>query len=204
MKNCRFPALVCALAFGSFSYGQDIGAQIKAMKTSYTASGSIVAVADRTLVIEPNMPGPVCALPRIEGGKTSWSYFAFPLASITVPLAMVDESSISEDRVFTDPDAAKAYKPGRVGDTTMVVVMSEPGKQFHTLMYDREKLTHLGPGVHNSKAYGQAPDDVEAFGLTFADEAAARAFVDALKNAVAMAKAQTVAKSQFQPGAGGR
>jgi hypothetical protein len=200
MKKWCFPALACFVGFGCSSYGQDISAQITTMKATYAASGSIVVLGDRTLVIEPNMPGPVCALPRNEGGKTSWSYFAFPLASITVPLAMVDESAISEDRVFTDPDAAKAYKPGSVGDTTMVVVMGVAGKQFHTLMYDREKLAHLGPGVHDSKAYGQAPDDVEAFGLTFGDEAAARAFVDALKRAVAMAKAQTVAKA----GAAGR
>ncbi|MGB6686981.1 MAG: hypothetical protein WBE76_03975 [Terracidiphilus sp.] len=170
------------------------------MKSSYAASGSIVVADDQTLVIEPNMPGPVCALPKIEGGKTSWSYFAFPLASITVPLASVDVSLITEDIVFTDLDAAKAYKPGDVGDTTMVVVMGVPGKQFHTLAYDREKLIQLGPGVHDSSSYSQTPDEVEAFGLTFADHAAAQAFVDALKSAAAIARTQPVAKAQ----AGGR
>jgi len=203
MKKWLFPALPCLaaglVALGSPSYCQEISAQIKTMKTTYAASGSIVTLDERTLVIEPNMPGPVCALPKNEGGKTSWSYFAFPLASITVPLALVDESAISEDRVFTNAEAAKAYKPGDTGDTTMVVVMGLPGKQFHTLTYDREKLTHLGPGVHNSSAYGQAADDVEAFGLTFTDAAAAREFVDALRSAVAAAKRQAVAQVQPRP-----
>ena len=172
---------------------QTLPADIQAMKASYAASGSIVALDNHTLIIEPNMPGPVCALPKSQDGKTTWSYFAFPLASITVPLEAVDESLIAEDRVFTHADAARAYKPGDVGDTTMVVVMGVEGKQFHTLMYDRDKLAQLRPGVHNSSEYGQAPDNVQAFGLTFADRAAAQAFVDALKSAVRLAKKQTVA-----------
>jgi len=165
------------------------------MKASYEGSGTIVAIDKQTLVIEPNMPGPVCALPRTESGKTSWSYFAFPLASITVPLASVDETLISEDVVFTHPGAAQAYKPGDVGNMTMVVVMGVPGKTFHTLMYDREKLTHLAPGIHNSSSYDEAPDDVQAFGLTFADRQSARAFITALKNAVVIAKEQALAKA---------
>jgi hypothetical protein len=172
----------------------DLQAHIEAMKASYAGSGTIVMLDDHTLVIEPNMPGPICSLPKNEGGKTNWSYFAFPLSSITVPLATVDESMIGEDIVFTNPDATKAYKPGDVGDTTMVVVVGVEGKQFHTLMYDREKVAHLRPGVHSSSSYGQTPDDVVAFGLTFADHAAARAFVDALKGAAVMAKSQATAK----------
>jgi hypothetical protein len=192
---------LCCLVASAFAVAaQTLPADLQTMKVSYAGSGSIIVADDHTLVIEPNMPGPMCALPKNEGGKTSWSYFAFPLASITVPLASVDETLITEDIVFTDPDAAKGYKPGDVGDTTMVVVMGVPGKQFHTLMYDREKLIQLGPGVHNSSSYGQTPDDVEAFGLTFTDHAAARAFVDALKSAAAIARTQSVAKAQ----AGGR
>lgn len=199
------PWCVCAIsvlalrATGGIAQGRpthDLAAQVEAMKASYEGSGSIVAFDKQTLVIEPNMPGPVCALPRTEGGKTTWSYFAFPLASITVPLASVDDSLISEDIVFTDPGATQGYKPGDVGDTTMIVVTGVPGKLFHTLMYDREKLAHLAPGVHNGSSYGEAPDDVEAFGLTFADREAARAFVTALKNAVTIAKSQTVATVQ--------
>jgi hypothetical protein len=192
----------CFLALGFFAVppvatlAQNLPADIQAMKASYAASGSIVALDSHTLVIEPNMPGPVCALPKNEGGKTTWSYFAFPLASITVPLETIDETTITEDRVFTTPEAARAYRPGDVGDTTMVVVMGVEGRQFHTLMYDRDKLAQLGPGVHNSSDYGQAPDDVEAFGLTFADHAAAQAFVDALKSAVLLAKKQTVARAE--------
>jgi hypothetical protein len=196
MKQWCLFALSCLVLSTTEGIAQDLSTQVKTMKATYAASGSIVTLDDKTLVIEPNMPGPVCALPKNENGKTSWSYFAFPLASITVPLATVDETLISEDLVFTDPGAAKSYKPGDVGDTTMVVVMGVPGKQFHTLMYDREKLTHLTPGVHNSAAYGQAPDDVEAFGLTFTDHGAAQAFVTALRNAVVLAKSRTVAQAE--------
>lgn len=194
MRKCCFVALglFCVPALAALA--QDLPADIQAMKTSYAASGSIIALDNHTLVIEPNMPGPVCALPKSDGGKTTWSYFAFPLASITVPLEAVDESIITEDRVFTNPGAAREYKPGDVGDTTMVVVIGVEGKQFHTLMYDRDKLAQLGPGVHNSSEYGQSPDNVEAFGLTFADHAAAQAFVDALKSAAMLARKQTVAK----------
>ena len=102
---------------------QDIRSHVEQMKTAYTASGSIVVLDGQTLVIEPNMPAPVCALPREEDGKTAWSLYAFPLSSITVPLTEVDESVLSEDRVFTNPDAPKAYKPGDKGDAIMVVVV---------------------------------------------------------------------------------
>jgi hypothetical protein len=194
--KCCFLALGFLAVPAAATLAQDIPADIQAMKTSYAASGSIVTLDSHTLIIEPNMPGPVCALPKNDAGKTTWSYFAFPLASITVPLETVDETLITEDRVFTSPDAARAYKPGDMGDTTMVVVMGVEGKQFHTLTYDRDKLEQLGPGVHNSADYGQSPDDVEAFGLTFADYAAAQAFVEALRSAVLLAKKQVVAKAE--------
>lgn len=196
MKHACFCVASCLLVLVSCAAAQNLPANIQTMKTTYAASGSIVTLDSHTLIIEPNMPGPVCALPKNDGGKTSWSYFAFPLASITVPLAMVDESLITEDRVFTHPDAARDYKPGDVGDTTMVVVMGVPGKQFHTLMYDREKLAQLGPGVHDSASYGETPDNVDAFGLTFADHAAAQAFVTALRNAVSLAKTQAVVRTE--------
>jgi hypothetical protein len=189
--------LSCLAMSAALGAAQSLPADIQAMKTSYAASGAIVVLDHDTLIIEPNMPGPVCALPRDQNGKTTWSYFAFPLSSITVPLAQVDLSLITEDIVFTDPGAAQAYKPGDVGDATMVVVMGLAGKQFHTLMYDREKFAHLGPGVHNSADYGERPDNVDAFGLTFADHAAAQAFIDALRGAVAIAKKQTVAKAEI-------
>jgi len=193
----QYGLVLCCFAVSVFpAAAQTLPADIQAMKSSYAASGSIVMVDSHTLIIEPNMPGPVCALPKNDAGKTTWSYFAFPLSSITVPLETVDETLITEDRVFTSAEAAKAYKPGDVGDTTMVVVMGVEGKPFHTLMYDRDKLAQLGPGVHNSSDYGQAPDDVVAFGLTFANNAAAQAFVDALKSAVLRAKKQTVAKAE--------
>ena len=165
------------------------------MKTAYTASGSIVILDGQTMVIEPNMPAPVCALPRQEDEKITWYRYAFPLSSITVPLSSIDESMMSEDRVFTDPAAPSAYKPGDRGDTTMVIVVGMPGKKFHALMYDREKLEHLGVGPHNSSEYGQVQDEVEAFGLTFSDDAAAHEFVSALRNAVMLAKSQAPAQS---------
>jgi hypothetical protein len=189
-KSCLFalsflllPSLPCV--------AQDLSLRIEQLKSSYAASGSVVVLDEKTLLIEPNMPGPICALPLEEGGKTTWSILTFPLASITVPLAAVDESLIGENLVFTGPDVQDTYKPGDVGDTTMVVVVGLPGKQFQTLTYDRDKLTHLGPGPHAASAYGQAPDKVEAFGLTFPDHAAAHAFETALKDAVIMAKAET-------------
>jgi hypothetical protein len=100
---------------------------------------------------------------------------------------------VSEDRVFTKPDAPSAYKPGDKGDAVMVVVMGMPGKKFPALIYDRDKLEHLGPGPHRSSDYGQVQDQVEAFGLTFNDAAAAHEFVAAFRNAVMMAKAQAMA-----------
>lgn len=183
---------LCSLSLALPCAAQNLAFHFQAMKDSYAASGNIVVLDDHTILIEPKMPGPLCALPRNDNGKTKWSYYTFPLASIVVPLASVDESLISEDLVFTDPEAAKNYKPGEVGDTAMVVIAGIPGKQFHTVTYDREKLTHLGPGPHSSSAYGQAPDDTAAFGLTFSDRAAARAFELAFKDAVLLAKAQAL------------
>jgi|SRR5580692_3873010 hypothetical protein len=196
MQKFYLYALVCLGSLSAPCFAQDLHSHLHQMQTAYAASGSIVVLSDQTLVIEPNMPGPLCALPKIEGGRTTWSFYTFPLASITVPLADVDETLMSEDRVFTDPGATKAYKPGDVGDTTMIVVVGVPGKQFHVLAYDRERLASLGPGPHNSADYGQAPDDVMAFGLTFADQTAAHAFREALRDAVIFAKTQTVAKAQ--------
>ena len=171
-------------------FAQDLESRIQVLKSSYSASGSIVVLDDRTIVIEPKMPAPLCALPKIQDGKTSWLFYTFPLASITVPLAQVDETLSSENRVFTDLNATKTYKPGDVGDTTMVVVAVVPGKQFHTLLYDRDKFTTLGPGPHSTSEYGQMPDDTEAFALTFSDPAAARTFEIALKDAVVLARGQ--------------
>jgi len=171
--------------------GQDLPTSLHAMQSSYAASGSIVVIDKGTIVIEPRMPAPLCAMPKTEDGRITWSFYTFPLASITVPLAQVDETLISEDRVFSNPDAPRNYKPGDVGDTTMVVVASRPGKQFHTLLYDLEKFARLGPGPHSSKEYGQVPDDTEAFGLTFTDPAEARVFAVALHSAVIQARAQT-------------
>jgi hypothetical protein len=184
------PLVLCCLSFALPSAAQNLASHIQTMKNSYASSGNIVALDDHTILIEPKMPGPLCALPIIKDGKTTWAYYTFPLASIVVPLASVDETLIADDLVFTDPEAAKSYKPGDVGDTTMVVIAGVSGKQFHTITYDRDKFTHLGPGPHSSSAYGQAPDDTEAFGLTFSNRSAAHAFEMALKNAVLLTKAQ--------------
>jgi hypothetical protein len=193
MKTLYHFLLGCFVVSAFTSRAQDIPSRMDEMKTAYTASGSIVVLDGQTLVIEPKMPGPICSLPRMEDGKTTWYRYAFPLASITVPLTAVDENVVSEDRVFTDPAAPQVYKPGDQGDATMIVVVSAPGKKFPALVYDREKLAHLGPGPHSSSDYGQFQDQVEAFGLTFADDAAAREFVTALRNAVRMAKMQAMA-----------
>lgn len=189
MKRLFLPLLSLAV-FSAALCAQDLPAAVQAMKASYADSGSIVMLDSATISIQPKMPAPLCAMPRNQDGKTSWSYYNFPLAAIRVPLAEVDETLILEDRVFTGPDADKSYKPGDLGDTTMVVVSSRPGKQFHTLIYDLEKFLHLTPGPHSSAEYGQAPDDTQAFGLTFSDPAAARNFELALRNAVILARAQ--------------
>jgi hypothetical protein len=190
MKKLSVP-LLCCISVSWPCLAQNLATHVQTMKISYASSGEIVLLDDHTILIEPKMPSPLCALPKNEGGKTTWSYYSFPLASITVPLTSVDETLISENRVFTRPDAANGYKPGDQGDTTMVVIAGVAGKQFHTQIYDRDKLAHLGPGPHSSAEYGQAPDDTEAFGLTFADAASARAFEMALKDAVILAKKQT-------------
>jgi hypothetical protein len=191
MKKLYLAALSC-LTLALPCAAQNLASHLQALKSSYATSGNIVMIDDHTLLIEPKMPAPMCALPRNEAGRTTWSYYAFPLASIVVPLAAVDETLITDNAVFTNPDATKSYKPGDVGDTTMVVIAGVQGRQFHTITYDREKLAHLGPGPHSSSAYGQSPDDTEAFGLTFSDRAAAHAFEMALKDAVILAKAQAM------------
>lgn len=185
-----FALFVSAAAAQSIPSNPVLPSNLQAMQSAYTASGNIVVLDNNTIVIEPRMPAQFCALPKNQDGEITWSFYTFPLASITVHLAEVDESLISEDRVFSGPDAPRNYKPGDVGDATMIVVAGVPGKHFHTLIYDLDKFAHLGPGPHSSKEYGQAPDDTEAFGLTFADPAAARSFVVALRNAVILAKAQ--------------
>jgi hypothetical protein len=189
-----FRLLLGCLVLGSIACSaQDIPSTMEQMKSAYTASGSIVVLDGQTLVIEPNMPAPVCSLPREEDGKIAWYRYAFPLSSITVSLTDVDESLMDEDSVFTRPDAPSAYKPGDKGDAVMLIVVGMPGKKFPALIYDREKLAHLGPGPHSGSDYGQVKDQVEAFGLTFNDTAAANAFVTALRNAVRLAKTQAMA-----------
>jgi hypothetical protein len=178
------------LAAPALSSAQNISAEIQSMKTAYeeSGSGSIVALDGDSIVISPKMPSPICGLLMTKDGKTGWAYYSFPLSSITVPLASVDENLIADNRVFTDPNVAEHYKPGDVGDATMVIISGIPGKQFRTLIYDREKFAQLGPGPHSSHEYGQAPDDTVAFGLTFSDAQAAQEFEAALKQAVIMAK----------------
>ena len=186
----------CLVVSSIMCGAQDVHSRMDAMKAAYTASGSIVVLDGQTLLIEPKMPAPVCALPRQEDGRIAWYRYAFPLASITVPLTAVDENIVSEDLVFTDPAAPQAYKPGDKGDTTMIVVVSTPGKKFAALVYDREKLENLGPGPHRASEYGQFQDQVEAFGLTFADSTAAHEFVTELRNAVRLAKTQAMLAHQ--------
>ena len=140
MKTLYRFLLGCLVVSAVNGGAQDIRSRMAEMKTAYTASGSIVMRDGQTLVIEPNMPGPVCARPRQEDGKITWYRYALPLASITVPLTAVDENIVSEDRVFTDPAAPRVYKPGDQGDATMIVVVSTPGKKFPALVYDRDKL----------------------------------------------------------------
>jgi len=185
------PFLPFLLFVASFScVAQNSVSSIETLKSSYAASGSIVVLGGNTIVIEPKMPAPVCGLPKTENGKTTWQFYSFPLASITVPLTEVDETLISEDRVFTGSDPDKSYKPGDKGDTTMIVIAGIEGKQFHTLIYDRDKFLQLSPGPHSGKDFDQAPDTTVAFGLTFSDPASARAFEVALRDAVLEAKAQ--------------
>ncbi len=188
MKRYSIFLLSLLLLVPSLSFAQDIPAKIQSMKAAYYGSGSIVALDGDSIVISPKMPSPICGLLMNRDGKTGWSFYTFPLASITVPLTAVDENMIVDNRVFTDPNAAEHYKPGDVGETTMVIITGTPGKQFHTLIYDRDKLAQLGPGPHSSREYDQAPDDTVAFGLTFSDPQAAHAFELALKEAVIMAK----------------
>jgi len=192
MKKLSLFAVYCVLASSITCLAQNLDSRIQEMRKAYSSSGSIVVLDDKTVLIAPNMPGPICGLPKNEAGKTTWSFYTFPLASVTVPLAQIDEGLIAEDLVFTGPDAPSAYKTGDVGDTTMIVVVGLPGKEFHAVMYDREKLARLGPGPHAASSYGQTPDEVEAFGLTFSDHAAARAFVGALKDAVRLVKTQAL------------
>jgi len=196
MKTLSRFLLGCLVVSSVNCGAQDIRSRMDEMKTAYTASGSIVVLDGQTLIIEPNMPAPICALPRQEDGKINWYRYAFPLASITVPLTAVDENIVSEDRVFTDPAAPRAYKPGDQGETTLIVVVGMPGRKFPALVYDRDKLEHLAPGPHSASDYGQFQDQVEAFGLTFADNVAAREFVTALRNAVRLAKTQAMVTHQ--------
>jgi hypothetical protein len=193
MKTLFRLLLGCLLVSSCICGAQDLRSRMEQMKTAYTASGSIVVLDGQTLVIEPNMPAPVCSLPREEDGKIAWYRYAFPLSSITVSLTDVDESLMGEDRVFTNPEAPSTYKAGDKGDAVMVVVVGMPGKKFPALIYDRDKLAHLGPGPHSSSDYGQVKDQVEAFGLTFNDTTAAHDFVTALRNAVTLAKTQAMA-----------
>lgn len=188
MKKLSIFVACFLLIAPSLSSAQNISAKIESMKAAYSDSGSIVAVDGDSIVISPKMPSPICGLLMNHDGKTGWAFYSFPLASITVPLASVDENLIAENRVFTDPNVADHYKPGDVGETTMLVISGMPGKEFHTLIYDRDKYAKLGPGLHSSREYGQAPDDTMAFGLTFSDPASAHTFELALKEAVVMAK----------------
>jgi hypothetical protein len=190
MNRLSLALLLCLAFVPVYGRGQDLASSIHTMTVAYAASGSIVVLDSNTIVIEPQMPAPLCAVPKDTGGRTAWSYYAFPLASITVPLAIVDDKLIGEDTAFTSPDAVKTYKPGQVGETTMIVITSVPGQQFHTLAYDRDKFLHLGPGPHTASEYGEAPDNTEAFGLTFSDRAAARAFANALRKAVLLARSK--------------
>ena len=195
MKKYSIFLLFLLFIAPTLSFGQNLSAKIQSMRAAYSSSGSIVALDGDSIVISPKMPSPICGLLMNKEGKSGWAFYTFPLASITVPLSAVDESLIVANRVFTDPKVVDHYKPGDVGETTMVVISGMPGKQFHRLIYDRDKFSQLGPGPHSSREYGQAPDDTVAFGLTFSDPESARTFELALKDAVMMAKQRTATQA---------
>jgi hypothetical protein len=199
----KIPVFLLLCAAVAFCPAQDLASSIQAMKSAYAASGNMTAIDSQTILIEPRMPAPLCAVPKDADGQTTWRYYSFPLSSITLPLADVDEKLIGEDEVFTSPDAAKTYKPGQAGDTTLVIIAGIPGKEFHTLLYDRDKFIQLGPGPHASREYSQRPDDTEAFALAFSDRAAAQSFAAALKKAVLLARAQAAMTGGSKPLASG-
>ena len=107
-----FRLLLGCLVLGSIACNaQDIRSRMEQMKTAYTASGSIVVLDGQTLVIEPNMPAPVCALPREEDGKIAWYRYAFPSPPSPFHLQTWTSPSMGEDRVFTNPEAPVPTSP---------------------------------------------------------------------------------------------
>ena len=103
MKKLSLFAVYCLLVSSISCLSQNLDSRIQEMRKAYSSSGSIVLLDDKTVLIEPNMPGPICGVPKNEAGKTTWSFYTFPLASVTVPLAQIDESIIAEDLVFDWP-----------------------------------------------------------------------------------------------------
>ena len=100
---------------------------------------------------------------------------------------------MGEDRVFTNPDAPSAYKPGDKGDAVMVVVVGMPGKEIPRPDLRPREASHLGPGPHSGSDYGQVRTRSRPSALRSTTPPAAHAFVTALKNAVMLAKTQAMA-----------
>ena len=93
---------------------QDITQRIQAMKSAYSASGSIVTLDGRSIVIEPKMPSPVCGLAQMKDGKIAWTFYTVPLASVTVPLASVTvDPAFVEDTSVGGSGSGHAYLQAR-------------------------------------------------------------------------------------------
>jgi len=60
----RLLVLCGTLLIGANGIAQDVSPQVRQMKSAYASSGGIVLLDDHTLLIQPNMPGPICGLPK--------------------------------------------------------------------------------------------------------------------------------------------
>ena len=190
--------LLCgSLLFAGSAFGQNIQPYVsemnKALGEHGSVSGSAAPLDGHVLKFTFAIPGPRFAFVSKDTGDpetTKWTVMRLDFMSITADLRLLDEGKIDELMVFSAPYIG-AYKPGDVGDTTIVEFHTIAGALLSRTTIDREMVSKLKfPGTYTEEQLG-AKTITETVGLiAFSDKLAARDFEKALRVAIVIAKAE--------------
>jgi hypothetical protein len=154
--------------------------------------GSVVLFDGHVLIFEFVLPGPIFIYTDHDTGNpktTAWTAMNLDVESITADLKSLNEDTISDWTAFSPPYFA-VYKPGDIGDTTMVEFSTVGDAGMSRITVDRDKLAKLKPGKVTQEQLGEKTTSGKYAMIAFPDRLAAREFEKALRAAIVVAKAQ--------------
>lgn len=193
MKRLFLILLVCSsVLFSGVAFGQNLKSYVSEMNKDIGEGGSVQLFDGHVLIFSFVVPGPMFIYTDHDTGNpntTAWTVRSLDVEGITADLKSLNEDTISDRAVFSPPYFA-VYKPGDVGDATMVEFSTVGDMLMSTTTVDRGKLAKLKPGNATPEQLGENTTPDKYATILFSDRLAARDFEKALRAAVVVAKAQ--------------